>query len=739
MRSRISVVAPIGLIVIVAFSLMIVAVLKSAQRADEVALQHDRQLFDNAIIAQRERVLRELESVTAVPGTVRRTRGMTEPEWVHLRVGLWLKTFFGHDMVFVIGPDDHITYALLGRTSENPARVQSLSEDFAELIAHVRERAAPRPGEALRSEASDPVTGLARPRRAARVQSFMKHPAIVAAVAATNGEVAHAAPTAPIVVSVKFIDAWMLAEISQGAELANLHSVGGELLLDTEQVLQLKDSAGQPLARFRWTPDRPGTEIVRNVLPFLGLAFAGFAFLAAFTLRYIRRTAATIAEGEDRLRHLAMHDPLSGLPNRAYFGERLAAVISEVRDNRGLAAVLSIDLDHFKDINDTLGHHVGDSLIRAVAQRLGHVLRSDDLVARLGGDEFAVIATGVDDVEALDAMAGRIIGTLRAPFAVMDHTLVIGASVGIATIDGASGDAADVMRRADVALYRAKNDGRNQACIYDADMDADLRQTKQIEADLREAIGNNGLSIAYQPVVNASGEKTVAVEALCRWYHPERGEITPGEFIPIAERSELIIPLGEWVLRHACLEARAWAGLTLAVNVSPLQFRRQDFVEMIERILAETGFDPQRLELELTESTLLGNVANAENAMRRLKARGVRLALDDFGTGYSSLLYLRRYPFDKIKIDRSFVRAIDAAADAASIVHAIVSLGRGLGMKVTAEGVENAEQHLFLRAAGVHSMQGYRFGRPEPAQAITNRLAQEGQPVSVPERVAAAG
>ena len=224
--------------------------------------------------------------------------------------------------------------------------------------------------------------------------------------------------------------------------------------------------------------------------------------------------------------------------------------------------------------------------------------------------------------------------------------------------------------------------------------------------------------------MNASGERMAGVEALCRWNHPVRGEVPPVDFIPIAERSELIIPLGAWVLRKACLEGRAWTGLTVAVNVSPLQFRRQDFVEVVERILAETGLDPHRLELELTESTLLGNVDDAEKAMQRLKARGVRFALDDFGTGYSSLLYLRRFPFDRIKIDRSFVRSIESAADAASIVHAIVSLGRGLGMKVTAEGVETAEQQLFLRAAGVHSMQGFRFGRPSPAEAITERLQQ---------------
>jgi EAL domain-containing protein (putative c-di-GMP-specific phosphodiesterase class I) len=282
------------------------------------------------------------------------------------------------------------------------------------------------------------------------------------------------------------------------------------------------------------------------------------------------------------------------------------------------------------------------------------------------------------------------------------------------------------MRYADMALYRAKNEGRNRACIYDAVMDADLSQRKLVEQDLRETIENDGLKVFYQPIFNAGGDRVVGVEALARWPHPRRGLIPPGEFIPIAEHSGLIIELGAKVLRRACLDGLAWPGITVSVNVSPLQFRRLDFVSMVERILAETGFDPNRLELEFTETTLLGNVESAEAAMHRLKALGVQLALDDFGTGYSSLLYLRRFPFDKLKIDRSFVLAIEKAADAAAIVHAVVSLGRGLGMKVTAEGVETAEQHLFLRAAGVHYMQGFRFGKPTEPAEIAKRIATPG-------------
>jgi diguanylate cyclase (GGDEF)-like protein len=385
--------------------------------------------------------------------------------------------------------------------------------------------------------------------------------------------------------------------------------------------------------------------------------------------------------------------------------------------------VFYIDLDHFKDVNDTLGHHVGDELILNVTQRLSRTLRGDDLVARLGGDEFAIITNCASDSYSLQAISGRIITAVSAPYSINGHNIIIGASVGIAVIDRRSGEAADILRYADMALYRAKNEGRNRACIYDAAMNADLSHRKLLEGDLLHAIENDGLRAAYQPLVNASGDTVVGVEALARWTHPVAGEIPPSDFIPIAEHSGLIIELGEWMLRRACLDGKGWPGIMVAVNVSPLQFRRSDFVDMVERILKETDFDATQLELELTESTLLGNLETTELSMLRLKAIGVRFALDDFGTGYSSLLYLRRFPFDKLKIDSSFVRSIEKAPDAAAIVHAVVSLGRGLGMKVTAEGVETAEQHLFLRAAGVHSMQGYRFGKPGPASEISARLA----------------
>jgi diguanylate cyclase (GGDEF)-like protein len=561
-----------------------------------------------------------------------------------------------------------------------------------------------------------------------RLQTFLGRPAIVAAVAIGTAEDLTRDPSEkpPLVMSVKLIDEGVLAEIASHLQLRNLYEIGGKPAAPGDYVFELLDGRGQQVAMFAWTPKQPGAEIVNSVLPFIAIALSGFTILAGLVLGHMRRTAATIASGESRLRHLALHDPLCGLPNRIYFGERLEATIDKVHKGSPPAAVLYIDLDHFKDVNDTLGHPIGDELIRTVTGRLTHSLRGDDLVARIGGDEFAVITSAGSDHTTLLSIANRLIVELCAPYVISNQTIVIGASIGIAVIHERIGSSADVMRHADMALYRAKNEGRNRACIYDTAMDADLLKRKVVENDLRSAIDKDDLRIAYQPIVNNSGETVVGVEALCRWGHPTRGEIAPSEFIPIAENSGLIIELGEWVLRKACLDGKAWPGVSIAVNVSPLQFRRVDFVDVVERILAETGFDPTRLELEVTESTLLGNVDTAELAMFRLKALGVRLALDDFGTGYSSLLYLRRFPFDKLKIDRSFVHSIERAADAAAIVHAVVSLGRGLGMKVTAEGVETAEQHLFLRAAGIHSMQGYRFGRPCPAAEITERLATPG-------------
>jgi diguanylate cyclase (GGDEF)-like protein len=725
-HARRGVMIPIGVIVAVAIICVVVAVLGSAQRADEMAIATERQLFTRALHNHGERMLREVDAVANSETAYRKIRLSFDIEWVQVYVGQRLQSYFDHHFIFVADSSDRFVYATLGHRRVDPNWFNSVRNDLMPALDQLRGRGHGVTNNTLAG--ADPAPAVPQSQRITKLQTFLGRPAILAAVAIASSDdlTRDAAEKAPVVMSVKLIDSDVLAEIASHLQLRNLRQVGVEPITPGDYVFKLTDPQGQQVATFAWTPKRPGAEIVSSVIPFIAVAVAGFALLAALVLGHMRRTAATIASGESRLRHLALHDALCGLPNRIYFGEHLESVIAEVHKGSPPAAVLYIDLDHFKDVNDTLGHPIGDELIRAVTQRLTHTVRDKDLVARIGGDEFAVITVGGSDHPTLLTIANRLISAICAPYTIANQTIVIGASIGIAVINEKIAGAADVMRHADMALYRAKNEGRNRACIYDTAMDTDLLQRKLVENDLRQAIERNELRVAYQPIVNNSGETVVGVEALCRWTHPTRGEIPPSEFIPIAENSGLIIELGEWVLRRACIDGNAWPSITTAVNVSPLQFRRADFVDVVERILAETGFDPTRLELEVTESTLLGNVDTAELAMFRLKALGVRLALDDFGTGYSSLLYLRRFPFDKLKIDRSFVHSIERAADAAAIVHAVVSLGRGLGMKVTAEGVETAEQHLFLRAAGIHSMQGYRFGRPCPAADISTRLESPG-------------
>ncbi len=717
-QARLRLLVPIGVIVLIAIICIAVGVLSSAQRADEISNDREEQSILHSIDENAARALRNLESVASMPEATAKIRDSYDGAWVDRRVGEWLENFYHSELVAVFDANDQIKY--FRTRAGGDASPLDLRTELSPALDLLRGRLS---GQPRNARVVDPQDLAKPPNGVALIQEFHNRPAIVAGVVVGDqNSLAQRRDRAPIVVSIKYINERLLQRIGGRLQLEGLHLSDATATSANDRIIALTDGEGRSLASLTWRPKQPGDAVIVSIIPFVTVVLIAFALLIVIIMRHMRRTADAISSGERRLRHLALHDPVCGLPNRIFFGERLERAIVEVRDGGPTAAVFYIDLDHFKDVNDTLGHHIGDELILNVTRRLSEIMREDDLVARLGGDEFAFIMTCASDHYSLQAIAERIMAAICAPFTVSGHAINIGASIGIAVIDSCTQDARDILRYADMALYRAKNEGRNRACIYDAAMDADLSNRKMLESALRQAIKNQQLHVVYQPIVNASGKRLVGVEALARWLHPVQGEIPPARFIPIAEHSGLIVELGEFILRRACLDGRNWPGLTVSVNVSPLQFRRPDFVGAIERIVGETGFEPGRLELELTESTLLGNLEGAEISMLRLKGIGVGFALDDFGTGYSSLLYLRRFPFDKLKIDSSFVRSIEKAADAAAIVHAVVSLGRGLGMKVTAEGVETPEQHLFLRAAGVHSMQGYRFGRPVTAAEIDQRL-----------------
>jgi diguanylate cyclase (GGDEF)-like protein len=406
----------------------------------------------------------------------------------------------------------------------------------------------------------------------------------------------------------------------------------------------------------------------------------------------------------------------------------LEQALARVKPQGRTVAVSYLDLDHFKDVNDSFGHETGDDLLKAVADRLKACIpvhgvgQVRNLISRFGGDEFAILQTGIRKPDECAALASRIVEALREPFSVNGQDIFIGTSIGIALAQG-NVTSSQILKHADMALYYAKADGRGTFRFFEPDMDAQLQARRALEVNLRKAMTNGEFELFYQPQINLKDNEIGGFESLLRWHHPERGLVPPSEFIPVVEDTGLIIPLGDWIMEQACKEAAGWPrGISVAVNLSPVQFRNRSLVQSVSRALALSGLDPNRLELEITESVLLQDTEATVSTLHQLRRLGVRIAMDDFGTGYSSLSYLRSFPFDKLKIDQSFVREMSQRADCLAIVQSVANLGASLGMPTVAEGVETEEQLLQIQAAGCTDAQGYYFGRPKPAQDIVHTL-----------------
>ena len=425
---------------------------------------------------------------------------------------------------------------------------------------------------------------------------------------------------------------------------------------------------------------------------------------------------------EQRIAHMARHDALTDLPNRLLFRERLAETLAGVSRGSKLA-VLFLDLDRFKGVNDTLGHPMGDELLKMVAARLRHCVRDIDTVARVGGDEFAIIQTGIEEPLDTATLARRIGEAVRAPYDLAGHTVVVDTSIGIAMSPNDGTEPDGLLKAADMALYGAKADGRGTYRFFEAAMDMRMKARRELEIALRRALAAGQFELNYQPLVNVDNKRNTGCEALLRWNHPERGMISPAEFIPVAEEIGLIVPLGEWVLRKACLDAASWPDdIKVAVNLSPIQVTNQNLVPIVVSALAAAGLPARRLEVEITESVLMHNTETNTATLHRLHELGVHISMDDFGTGYSSLSYLRKFPFDKIKIDRSFISGLPDDNESIAIVRAVAGLAANLNMTATAEGVETAEQLETIRALGCVEMQGYLFSRPVPLSEIKRLL-----------------
>jgi diguanylate cyclase (GGDEF)-like protein len=426
---------------------------------------------------------------------------------------------------------------------------------------------------------------------------------------------------------------------------------------------------------------------------------------------------------EEKIGYMAHHDPLTGLLNRARFADQLEERLASVTEGARLT-VLFLDLDHFKYVNDTLGHLVGDELLKAVADRLRDCVEERDAIARLGGDEFAIIHVEIEGTEDTSRLADRICAAIKTPYDIGGLQATVDVSIGVARAPKESIRSAELMKRADVALYRAKADGRSVYRFFEPGMFARIASRRALESDLRNGIARSEFQLFYQPVLNIEDNRIVGLEGLLRWHHPERGTIPPAEFIPIAEETGLIVPLGEWVIRQACLDAANWPNeIKIAVNLSPAQFRNHNLTQVVINALGSSGVAPSRLELEITEEILLGHSRENLAVLEQFRMLGIQIVMDDFGIGYSSLNYLRLFPFDKIKIDRSFVNDLSNGDDLSlAIVQAVTRLAKVLGVPTTAEGIETEEQLELVRAAGCTEFQGYLFSKPRPAAEIMQLL-----------------
>jgi diguanylate cyclase (GGDEF)-like protein/PAS domain S-box-containing protein len=512
------------------------------------------------------------------------------------------------------------------------------------------------------------------------------------------------------------------------AELARLSSGRSDYLSDAKNSDEQAWKAAKPIAYEREVSTDSGSRVFDMLTIPLFNADGSRKNLVLVGRDITERKMAAA-----RIHHLAHHDSLTDLPNRVLFQERLRQALAQAKRGGGQLALMFLDLDKFKDINDTLGHHIGDLLLKAVAKRLKRCVRETDTVARLGGDEFAVILTNLADAADASTVAETIINSIADPFGLEDHEVLTSTSIGITVYPHDAASADQLLKNADLAMFRSKAEGRNNYHFYVAEMDAEVQARKLLERDLRAAMGTEQLELHYQPLIELSTGEVVGCEALIRWNHPHRGWISPAEFIPVAEKSELIAPLGRWILHRACLQGRAWLDeglppMKVAVNLSPAQFKHnQQLVTQVSDILSQARLDPTQLQLEITEGIAMQNIDATLEVLRQLRAMGVVISIDDFGTGYSSLNYLKRFPVDKLKIDRSFVTDIGLHPDNAAVVKAIVNLGHSLGTRVNVEGVETREQLDFLIEHDVDEAQGFYFAKALPAAEFA-KLVREKSP-----------
>jgi diguanylate cyclase (GGDEF)-like protein len=695
-----------------------------ARETDGIALTRQRETIEHAIDQHGLSLARELRVQTVWSEAYEKTRAR-DTAWMRSSYGIYLTQLLGYDGIYVLSADNAPVFGFVPGDQSASSSFVSIGAGLKDLLQAVRDPKSASP--AYNVVETDVPLGngtVVQHRAVADVRAIGGRPAtvVVSTILPDRGHRADVTGEPMLLVVVEDIDKTFTKQLGENFGFRNMEwAANGTPAGDVSELV--KSLNGAPVGLLAWRKDRPGLEFVRRVAPGLGIALSMLAALTYFLILWGNRQAKRILTSEAQATRAARTDPLTGLSNRAGLRKDLAQLLSEAKAKASTLGVLSADIDQFKSINDAFGHAVGDAVLVATAKRLRGVLRPGALLARPHGDCFVMLVPGLEAGGAAELAAQMVTAALAEPVDIDGTRVFVTASVGyaIAQRDGDSED--ELLRRVDLAVDSAKQDGDPSAVAFDPHMDQEVSYRRTIENALRTAITAGTIDVAYQPLMDPSGTQVLGVEALARWTDPELGAVSPEIFIPLAEETGLIQDIGELVMRRAVEDGKAWPGVNVAVNVSASQIHHGDIVQVVRDVLQESRFPAERLEIEITESVLLADEKRANEQIRGLQALGVKVALDDFGTGYSSLQYLRRFGFDKLKIDRSFIDGAGAPQDSSIILASIIKLGQDLDLTITAEGVETAEQQSWLQASGCHQLQGYLFSRPLPAGQMTRFIA----------------
>lgn len=709
-------------VVIIALAGAIGIVIWAVVHSENENLKRETALVARALTQQQSQIVKELERFAVSSATYRNIDTGYSSEWAHARLARPIGEIYKHDIVVVLNRRRRPLFAYVDGFVWLPSiYTTKLAGQLDDAVAEIQ--TAYRANLVSRQNYGFAYDGSPADVAQSRLISLDGAPSIAAVFAIVpeldQVEVRDDDPS--VIVSIRHLDDTLLADIAGYAQLRDV--TFSSMKPESPERLELAGPKGIAIGYLTWAPTGGALGLLVDLAPAFVLAVLIVLAVTGLILKRAMRTTDELTYSEARARQSALHDALSGLPNRVFFDELARKKLDEASRASKLAALIYLDIDHFKDVNDTLGHPVGDGLIREVAQRLrGHV-PGTDVVARISGDEFLILLSGKDSraqlLNACTSLSKRITKDLTVDNMALPTTV----SMGVTFFPDHGTDLTQLLRRADIALYQAKERGRGRCVLFEPQMDETLKERRLLEKEMRRALERDEFFLRYQPIVTGDGSRIVGAEALIRWRHPKRGEIPPAAFLPIAEGTDLMSSIGAWVLRSALKEALSWPELTIAVNVSPSQIRHPDFVPNVSRLLGELDFPAERLELEITEAAVMDHTDAVKSKLDELHSLGVRIALDDFGTGYSSLSYLRQFQFDKFKIDRSFVMNLEHEPESAAIVEALVNLADALGMAVTAEGIEAREQHDFLKDIGCEFLQGYYFGKPMLAGELEQRIS----------------